>query len=88
MLCHTSEVPAHVQRNISVPFPAVQVSGDKEQFKRMDENYVKRSELETEMMRERHEKEMETLKAELEANLKELQDIQVIFGISYSADIR
>ncbi len=56
------------------------MSGDKEQFKKMDEDYVKRSEMEIEIMREKHEKEMETLKAKLEANLKELQDIQVMLG--------
>ncbi len=43
----------------------------------MNESYVKRLELETEIMRERHEKAMETPKAELEAKL---QNIQVIMG--------
>ena len=43
----------------------------------LDEQYVKRSQLETELMNEKHEKELEMLKAELEANMRELQDIQV-----------
>ena len=38
---------------------------------------MKRSQLETELMNEKHEKELEMLKAELEANMRELQDIQV-----------
>ena len=38
---------------------------------------MKRSQLETELMNEKQEKELETLKAELEANMRELQEIQV-----------
>ena len=43
----------------------------------LDEQYVKRSQLETELMNERHDKELETLKAELEGNMRELHEIQV-----------
>ena len=53
------------------------VPNDKEKFRQLDEQYVKRSQLETELMNERHERELETLKAELEANMRELQEIQV-----------
>lgn len=38
---------------------------------------MKRSQLETELMNERHDKELETLKAELEGNMRELHEIQV-----------
>ena len=54
------------------------ISNDKEKFRQLDEQYVKRSQLETELMNERHERELETLKAELEANMRELQEIQVL----------
>lgn len=50
---------------------------DKDTLRKLDEQYVKLCQLETELMNERHEKEMETLKAELEANMRELQEIQV-----------
>ncbi len=52
-------------------------ANDKEKFRQLDEQYVKRSQLETELMNEKHERELETLKAELEANMRELQEIQV-----------
>lgn len=52
-------------------------ANDKEKFRQLDEQYVKRSQLETELMNERHEKELETVKTELEANMRELQEIQV-----------
>ncbi len=51
--------------------------GDKETLKKLDEQYVQLCQLETELMNERHDKAMETLKVELEANLRELQEIQV-----------
>ncbi|XP_064382334.1 serine/threonine-protein kinase 10-like isoform X2 [Halichondria panicea] len=51
-------------------------ANDKEKFRQLDEQYVKRSQLETELMNEKHERELETLKAELEANMRELQEIQ------------
>lgn len=50
---------------------------DKDALRKLDEQYVKLCQLETELMNERHEKEMETLKAELDANMRELQEIQV-----------
>ena len=43
----------------------------------VDEQYQKRAYMETELMNERHEHELETLKAELDANMRELQEIQV-----------
>ena len=46
-------------------------------YTQMDEQYVKRSQLETELMNERHDKELETVKAELEGNMRELHEIQV-----------
>lgn len=52
----------------------------KDSLKKLDEQYVKLCQLETELMNDRHEKEMETLKAELEANMRELQEIQVCQG--------
>jgi hypothetical protein len=48
----------------------------KEDLKRVDEQYQKRAYMETELMNERHEHELETLKAELDANMRELQEIQ------------
>ena len=54
------------------------IVNDKEKFRQLDEQYVKRSQLETELMNEKHEKELETLKAELDANMRELQEIQVL----------
>lgn len=50
---------------------------EKESLKKLDEQYVKLCQLETELMNERHEKEMDTLKTELEANMRDLQEIQV-----------
>ena len=50
---------------------------DKESLKKLDEQYIKICQLETELMNEAHEKEMETLRAELEANMRELREIQV-----------
>lgn len=50
---------------------------DKDSLRKLDEQYVKLCQLETELMNDRHEKEMETLKAELEVNMRELQEIQV-----------
>lgn len=43
----------------------------------LDEVYIKRSQLETDFMNEKHDKEMETLTVELEANMREIQEIQV-----------
>jgi hypothetical protein len=48
----------------------------KEEVKRVDEQYQKRARMEMELMSEKHQHEMETLKAELEANMRELQEIQ------------
>jgi peptidoglycan hydrolase CwlO-like protein len=42
----------------------------------VDEQYQKRARMEMELMSEKHQHEMETLKAELEANMRELQEIQ------------
>lgn len=50
---------------------------EKESLKKLDDQYVKLCQLETELMSDRHEKEMDTLKTELEANMRELQEIQV-----------
>ena len=50
---------------------------DKDSLRKLDEQYVKLCQLETELMNERHEKEMETLKAELDVNMRELHEIQV-----------
>lgn len=50
---------------------------EKDSLKKLDEQYVQLCQLETELMNDRHEKEMETLRAELEANMRELQEIQV-----------
>ena len=50
---------------------------DREKLRQLDEQYVRKSQLETELMNERHEKSMETLRAELEANMRDLQEIQV-----------
>lgn len=51
---------------------------DKDSLKKLDEQYVQLCQLETELMNDRHEKEMETLRVELEANMRELQEIQVL----------
>lgn len=51
--------------------------GDKDTLRKLDEQYIQLSQLETELMNERHDKEMETLRAELEFNMRELQEIQV-----------
>lgn len=56
---------------------------DKDVLRKLDEQYVKLCQLETELMNERHEKEMETLKAELDANMRELQEIQVRKKLQY-----
>ena len=53
---------------------------DKDSLRKLDEQYVQLCQLETELMNERHEKEMETLKAELDANMRELHEIQVREG--------
>ena len=53
------------------------VENDKDKFRQLDDTYVRRSQLETEMMAEKHDNSLETLRAELDANMKELQDIQV-----------
>lgn len=50
---------------------------DREKLRQLDEQYVRKSQLETELMNEKHEKSMETLRAELEANMRDLQEIQV-----------
>ena len=50
---------------------------DKDSLRKLDEQYVKLCQLETELMNDRHEKEMETLRAELDGNMRELQEIQV-----------
>lgn len=50
---------------------------DREKLRQLDEQYVRKSQLETELMNERHEKSMETLRAELDANMRDLQEIQV-----------
>ena len=55
---------------------------EKESLKKLDEQYVKLCQLETELMNERHEKEMDTVKTELEANMRELQEIQVCWDLS------
>lgn len=57
---------------------------DKDSLRKLDEQYVKLCQVETELMNERHETEMETLKAELEANMRELQEIQVREGLAAS----
>lgn len=49
---------------------------DREKLKQLDEVYIKRSQLETDFMNEKHDKEMETLTVELEANMREIQEIQ------------
>ena len=43
----------------------------------VEEQYQKRARMEMELMGEKHQHEMETLKAELDANMRELQEIQV-----------
>ena len=50
---------------------------DREKLRQLDEQYVRKSKLETELMNEKHEKSMETLRAELDANMRDLQEIQV-----------
>lgn len=50
---------------------------DREKIRQLDEQYVRKSQLETELMNEKHEKSMETLRAELDANMRDLQEIQV-----------
>ena len=50
---------------------------EKEKFRQLDEQYVRKSQVQTELMNDRHEKELETLRAELDANMRELQEIQV-----------
>lgn len=50
---------------------------EKERFRQLDEQYVRKSQVETELMNEKHENELETLRAELDANMRELQEIQV-----------
>lgn len=50
---------------------------DREKLRQLDEQYVRKSQLETELMNEKHEKSMETLRAELDANMRDLQEIQV-----------
>ena len=50
---------------------------DREKLRQLDEQYVRKSQLETELMNEKHEKSMEMLRAELEANMRDLQEIQV-----------
>ena len=50
---------------------------DKDSLRKLDEEYVQLCQLETELMNEKHEKDMETLRAELDANMKELLEIQV-----------
>lgn len=50
---------------------------EKEKLRQLDEQYVRKSQVETELMNEKHEKELETLRAELDANMRELQEIQV-----------
>ena len=51
---------------------------DKDYLKKLDEEYVKMCQLQTELMNEGHEKAMETLRAELDTNMRELLEIQVI----------
>lgn len=58
------------------------ISNDKEKYRQLDEQYIKRSQLETELMNEKHDKELETLKAELDVNMRELQEIQVCGRVS------
>ena len=43
----------------------------------LDEQYVKRSQLESELMAEKQDKDLETVKAELDTNMRELLEIQV-----------
>lgn len=50
---------------------------EREKLRQLDEQYVRKSQLETELMNEKHEKSMETLRAELDANMRDLQEIQV-----------
>ena len=50
---------------------------DREKIRQLDEQYVRKSQLETELMNEKHEKSMETLRAELDANMRDVQEIQV-----------
>ena len=50
---------------------------DREKIRQLDEQYVRKSQMETELMNEKHEKSMETLRAELDANMRDLQEIQV-----------
>ena len=67
----------HKQKVASVRKNMRNKKSDKEVLRKLDEEYVQKCLSETELMNERHEKVMETLKAELEINMKELQDIQV-----------
>lgn len=50
---------------------------DKETLRKLDEEYVQKCQMETDLMNEKHEKDMETLKLELDTNMRELQEIQV-----------
>lgn len=59
---------------------------DKDSLRKLDEQYVQLYQLETELMNDRHDKEMETLKAELEANMRELQEIQVSPSVRLKRD--
>ncbi len=51
--------------------------GDREALRVLDEQYVQKCQTETDFMTEKHEKDMETLKLELDTNMKELHEIQV-----------
>jgi len=51
--------------------------GDRELLRVLDEEYVQKCQQETDFMTERHDHDMETLKLELDTNMKELQEIQV-----------
>ena len=52
-------------------------SSDKDSLRKLDKEYVQKCQLETELMNEKHEKTMETLRVELDTNMRELQEIQV-----------
>ena len=57
---------------------------DKEALKKLDEQYVKVCQLETELMNDEHEREMDTVKTELQANMRELQEIQVTHSLLFA----
>lgn len=58
---------------------------DKETLKKLDDQYVQLCKLETDLMNERHDKDLETLRAELEANMRELQEIQVTLRTGHTS---